>query len=67
MSKYGPVAPSAWNQLVAGAVTPADSWPPVQNGDCAEVHRALGGNRLVELTTIENDLPASWPLAIEPA
>ena len=26
-SKNGPVAPSARNQLVAGAVTPADPWP----------------------------------------
>ena len=32
VSKNGPVAPSARNQVVDGAVTPADSCPPVQSG-----------------------------------
>src|SRR5687767_11322877 len=31
VSKNGPVAPSARNQLLAGAVTPAELWPPLKS------------------------------------
>ena len=38
--KKRPVAPSARNQLVDGAFTPADSWPPLKNRACRSTSHA---------------------------
>ena len=56
MSKNGPVRPSAWNQLVAGAETPALSCPPLKRGDPKYIARsAMIG--MVLVTEVENDWP----------
>ncbi len=58
VSKNGPVRPSAWNQFVDGADTPALSCPPLNNGDPKYMARsAMIGMSLV--TTVENDWPFS--------
>ena len=54
--KNEPVAPSARNQLVAGAFTPADSWPALNSG-VPEVHRALRHARLRRTSTIDAERP----------
>ena len=52
--KNVPVAPSARNQSVAGVVSPADSWPPLNVGVPKYIARSATPG-CVNVTTMPND------------
>ncbi len=59
MSKSAPVAPSAWNHVVDGAFTPADSWPPSQSVDVPKYIARSATPGWSKVTTMPKGFPCN--------